>query len=64
MIFLAEIADKMPTVAGTAVRGIVLAAFSALLARQRWWLFFIPLPLILFGITSNGANCKNRALDN
>lgn len=45
---IAEIIDKMPTVTGTAISSMVCVGLFVALSRVRWWLYLIPLPLIIW----------------
>ncbi len=47
-LFLAEIVDKMPTVPGTAIGSMNYVGLFVALSRVRWWLYLIPLPLIIW----------------
>ena len=49
MPMLAEIADKMPTFAGTAAAGVAVALVALFLSALSRWLLLLPMPLIAFG---------------
>lgn len=48
MIVLAEISDKMPTVLSTLLVSIIITAVALGLARFRWWLALLALPVFGF----------------
>jgi hypothetical protein len=48
MLLLAEIGDKMPTVAGTMVVACIIALMAFGFGLIRRWLVLLPMPLLVF----------------
>lgn len=48
MIVLAEIGDKMPSALSTLIVSMAISAFGLVLARVKWWLALVAVPVFGF----------------